>query len=106
MNIASLPDDDRREIGVSLHLNQDHKMNDKNNLLDSSCRVAFAALMHDLGKFAERAALNDGERDQLDAHLTQYCPFREGCYRTRDQACSARDNGSTPKATTVLAMLN
>lgn len=28
----------------------------KNGQLGASCRVAFAALTHDLGKFAERAA--------------------------------------------------
>ncbi len=61
-------------------------MNDKNTLLDSSCRIAFAALMHDLGKFAERAHLNDVDRERLDAHLTQYCPFREGRYHSHRHA--------------------
>jgi CRISPR-associated protein Csm1 len=44
--------------------------------LNQSCRVAFAALLHDLGKFAERAAL-EVERDRLDAHLTNYCKWDE-----------------------------
>lgn len=61
-------------------------MNDKRILLDNSCRVAFAALMHDLGKFAERAALNEVDQDRLDAHLTQYCPFREGRYHSHRHA--------------------
>lgn len=64
-------------------------MNKTKNLLDSTCRVAFAALMHDLGKFAERAALSDGgdiDRDRLDAHLTQYCPFREGRFHSHRHA--------------------
>jgi CRISPR-associated protein Csm1 len=43
-------------------------------LLAATCRVALAAYLHDLGKFAERARI-DVPRDQLDAHKTQYCPF-------------------------------
>ncbi len=43
-------------------------------LLAASSRVAFAALLHDLGKFAERARL-DVPISALDAHKTQYCPF-------------------------------
>src|SRR5262245_44115521 len=45
-------------------------------LLDASCRVALAAYVHDIGKFAERAGAFDGD-PRLDAHLTLYCPFRE-----------------------------
>lgn len=45
-------------------------------LLDASCRVALAAYLHDLGKFAERAKL-DVPTERLDAHLTQYCPYHE-----------------------------
>lgn len=44
------------------------------HLLDASCRVALAAYLHDLGKFAERARL-DVSADALDAHKTQYCPW-------------------------------
>ncbi len=44
-------------------------------LLDASCRVALAGFLHDLGKFAERARL-EVTKDSLDAHVTQYCPFR------------------------------
>lgn len=57
-----------------------------NNLLAASCRVAFAALLHDLGKFAERSAPADIDRDRLDAHLTQYCPFRENRYHSHRHA--------------------
>ena len=57
-----------------------------NNLLHASCRVAFAALMHDLGKFAERAAPSDISQDSLNAHLTQYCPFREHRYHSHRHA--------------------
>jgi CRISPR-associated protein Csm1 len=39
-----------------------------------SCRVALAAYLHDLGKFAERAKM-DVAADVLAAHKTQYCPF-------------------------------
>lgn len=43
-------------------------------LLNASCRVALAAYLHDLGKFAERARLEVGT-DTLAAHKTQYCPW-------------------------------
>ena len=44
-------------------------------LLAASCRMALAAYLHDLGKFAERARI-EVPKDALDAHKTQYCPFR------------------------------
>ena len=48
----------------------------KNGQLGASCRVAFAALTHDLGKFAERAApAVDGDR--LKTHVTNYCRWHE-----------------------------
>lgn len=49
-------------------------------LLDQSCRVALAALLHDLGKFAERARIPEAEqRDthgttRLDLNKPLYCP--------------------------------
>ena len=46
----------------------------ENELLAASCRVALAAYLHDLGKFAERARI-EVPKDALDAHKTQYCPF-------------------------------
>lgn len=48
----------------------------KNNkqFIDASCRVALVALLHDLGKFAERADI-PVSKDQLDAHKTMYCPW-------------------------------
>lgn len=46
------------------------------SLLDASSRVAFAALLHDLGKFAERATPEIG-RDRLDAHIQNYCKWHE-----------------------------
>jgi len=45
-------------------------------LMRQSCRVALAAYLHDLGKFAERAGAFEGDA-RLDAHLTLYCPMRE-----------------------------
>ncbi len=45
------------------------------DLLAATCRVALAAYLHDLGKFAERARI-DVSSDALAAHKTQYCPFR------------------------------
>jgi len=44
------------------------------DLLAATCRVALAAYLHDLGKFAERARI-DVNKEALDAHKTQYCPF-------------------------------
>jgi CRISPR-associated protein Csm1 len=43
-------------------------------LINPSCRVALAAYLHDLGKFAERAGAFDTD-PRLDAHLTLYCPM-------------------------------
>lgn len=43
-------------------------------LMDASTRVALAAYLHDLGKFAERARVFHGD-PRVDAHLTLYCPF-------------------------------
>ncbi|MGC6244638.1 hypothetical protein ACMXZD_00255 [Pasteurella multocida] len=42
-----------------------------NTLLFPSCRVAFAALIHDLGKFAQRAKLPISQ-EQLNAHKQLY----------------------------------
>lgn len=61
-------------------------MHDQHPQLAASSRVAFAAFLHDLGKFAERAAPADIDRDRLDAHITQYCPFREGRYHSHRHA--------------------
>ncbi|MCP9456144.1 MAG: type III-A CRISPR-associated protein Cas10/Csm1 [Nitrospira sp.] len=53
-------------------------------LLDASCRVALAALLHDLGKFAERARIPEAEqRDshgtaRLDLNVPLYCPTFQG----------------------------
>lgn len=49
-------------------------MNDR--VMQQSCRVALAAYLHDLGKFAERAAAFNKD-PRLDAHLTLYCPSRQ-----------------------------
>ena len=48
---------------------------EKEALLAASSRVALAAFLHDLGKFAERAGFEASTSD-LDAHKTLYCPFR------------------------------
>ncbi|MGH6626142.1 MAG: type III-A CRISPR-associated protein Cas10/Csm1, partial [Burkholderiaceae bacterium] len=44
-------------------------------VLNESCRMALAGYLHDLGKFAERAGF-EALKSDLDAHVTQYCPFR------------------------------
>ncbi|MDO5638368.1 MAG: type III-A CRISPR-associated protein Cas10/Csm1 [Neisseria sp.] len=48
-------------------------------MLDATAKVAFAAYLHDLGKFAERARL-DVPGDKLDTHVQLYCPphFSDG----------------------------
>ena len=43
-------------------------------LIDQSCRVAFAAMLHDLGKFAQRANAEFPDLDK-DAHLGLYARF-------------------------------
>lgn len=44
-------------------------------LLAASSRVALAAFLHDLGKFAERAGF-EAPSSALDAHVQLYCPFK------------------------------
>jgi len=49
------------------------------NLTDASCRVAFAALIHDLGKLAQRAEAPTRPsfpQDLLAGKLQAYCPFQ------------------------------
>lgn len=45
-------------------------------LLTASSRVAFAGLVHDLGKLGERARL-EASRDSIDANVHLYCPFNQ-----------------------------
>jgi CRISPR-associated protein Csm1 len=53
-------------------------------LLEASCRVAIAALLHDLGKFAERARIPDAEEKDADGNSRRdlnvqlYCPEFQG----------------------------
>jgi CRISPR-associated protein Csm1 len=56
-------------------------------LLDASCRVALAALLHDLGKFAERGRIPEAEErgdaqgnSRLDLNKPLYCPEFNGRY--------------------------
>ncbi len=46
------------------------------NLLQQSSRVALAAFLHDLGKFAERARINVN-KEELDINKQLYCPHRK-----------------------------
>lgn len=56
------------------------------NLMDASCRVALAAYLHDLGKFAQRADIEVG-KEKLEIHKQEYCPFKlEGGYWTHQHA--------------------
>ena len=43
-------------------------------LLDATCRMALAGLLHDLGKFAERAGMPVQSRETLDINKQIYCP--------------------------------
>lgn len=52
------------------------RLMNETTLLAASCRVALAGLLHDLGKFAERAGL-DVSPDLLEANVHQYCPRHE-----------------------------
>lgn len=44
------------------------------NLLSASCRVAFSALIHDIGKFAQRAEI-DVSKDLMERNIHTFCPF-------------------------------
>jgi CRISPR-associated protein Csm1 len=58
----------------------------KHELLDASTRVALAAYLHDLGKFAERAGIAEGDIKNAkgvtvkDINKQQYCPNFNGRY--------------------------
>jgi len=55
-------------------------------LMQASSRVALAALLHDLGKFAERARI-ETDREWLDSHVNSYCPFqKQGGYHSHKHA--------------------
>lgn len=55
------------------------------SMIDATTRVAIAALLHDLGKLAERAGIDHEGR--LDAHKNLYCPWRnDGGYHTHIHA--------------------
>lgn len=63
------------------------------NLLDASSRVAFAALIHDLGKFAQRADNPKTSRfaELLDGNFQTYCRFQNigGYFSHRHAAYTA-----------------
>lgn len=46
------------------------------NLLDQSCRIALAAFLHDLGKFAERARI-ESSQETIDNNKHLYCPHHK-----------------------------
>ena len=54
----------------------DHLMNDEGtkSLLDATCRMALAGLLHDLGKLAERADMPVPDREILEINKQLYCP--------------------------------
>ncbi|MBF0307993.1 MAG: type III-A CRISPR-associated protein Cas10/Csm1 [Magnetococcales bacterium] len=58
------------------------------NLLEASSRVAFAALVHDLGKFAERAEMAVAKAE-IDQRKKDYCPKGSSKYTHAHAAYSA-----------------
>ena len=52
-------------------------MSKLSNLIEPSARVALAAFLHDLGKFAERAKI-DVDKEVLENNQQLYCPHRKG----------------------------
>ncbi|CAA6820364.1 MAG: CRISPR-associated protein, Csm1 family [uncultured Thiotrichaceae bacterium] len=51
-------------------------MKNSDSLLDPSCRIALAAFLHDMGKFAERARL-EIDKEMLEVNKQLYCPHRK-----------------------------
>ena len=60
------------------------------NLLDASCKVAFAAMIHDIGKVVQRMENPKNRRfgqTKLEDHFQQYCRFKQdGQYWTHRHA--------------------
>ena len=54
------------------HLNNDNRTR---ALLDATCRVALAGLLHDLGKLAERADMLVQDHEVLEINKQIYCPY-------------------------------
>lgn len=56
----------------------------KSSMINASCRVALAAFLHDLGKFAERARIDQAQRKDTegnqwaDLNKQLYCPQYDG----------------------------
>lgn len=48
----------------------------ENELLIQSCRMAFSALIHDIGKFAERAKINISAEDK-ENNIHIFCPYNK-----------------------------
>ena len=46
-------------------------------MIDQNCRVALAALLHDLGKFAERADIDVPNRELLEANIQFYARYQK-----------------------------
>ena len=64
-------------------------------LLNGSCRIALAAFLHDLGKFAERARIDEAQitdadgNSRRDINIQLYCPQFNGRYSHVHAAYSA-----------------
>ena len=55
------------------------------SLLSASCRLAFAAFIHDIGKFAERAKV-EVTQDKKERHQQIFCPEKDHRYFTHVHA--------------------
>ncbi|MBF0160456.1 MAG: hypothetical protein HQL58_13150 [Magnetococcales bacterium] len=64
-------------------------MDDQERLLHASSRVALAALLHDIGKFRERAVNTPIDKKGNDGNIATYCPFFKGYHSHKHAAYSA-----------------
>ncbi len=63
-------------------MNDPQALHNAEQRLRASCRIALAGLLHDLGKFAERADLPI-DRGMLEAHVHQYSPYHQSHAKDR-----------------------
>ncbi len=67
----------------------------------ASCRVALAAYLHDLGKFAERAKL-ETNKERIETHEQMYCRRHEAggrmWYSHKHAAYAARHGSAKHEA--------
>ncbi len=62
-------------------------MNEYSEQLEAGCRVAFAALMHDVGKLYQRTGLPQ-QHAHWEEHLSIYCPLQKAGYYSHQHAAA------------------